>query len=334
MNREIARLLAEAGVTEPFDWKDIVIRQNYAMVPTPSGAGDLAAMNVGFNLNVLSHGSPIYFAKCRDAGDPELQRSTAIRNCLAGERDDGLSVSPAGIASSGRMTVQVSRFIPGSNLGEVVLGLTIPEYLGMLRTVLFGNAALSRLVMSEPGLLEARPATLSLSAIASRVVDDAAQLAALDHGEHSALTAALLAAGDVPSRPQHGDLWWANLLASGGRIWLLDFDSYGEIRVPLFDDLTFMLGTLGVRGGSLADAVEWLGSEEAEARDCRALLLERAEADGLTVQQIDGVIVYYLAHMAFDVHRRAGAVYGAPHVAAFRFAAQRLASGRRLHPAP
>ncbi len=321
-------------MTGEFDWNDVVIRQNYAMVPTPSGGPDLAAMNVGFNLNVLSHGSPVFFAKCRDAGEPELLRSTAIRNCLAGERDDGLSVSPAGIASSSRMTVQVSRFIPGSNLGEVVLGLSIPEYLGMLRTVLFGNAELSRLAMSKPGLLEPRPSTLSLAAIASADVDDAARLAALEYGEHAALTAVLLAAGDVPSRAQHGDLWWANLLASGGRIWLLDFDSYGEIRVPLFDDLTFMLGTLGVRGGSLADAVEWLGSEETEARACRALLLERAGADGLSAQQIEGVMVYYLAHMASDVHRRAGAVYGAPHVAAFRFAAQHLASGGRLHPAP
>ncbi len=334
MNREIARLLSEAGVTGAFGWQDIVIRQNYAMVPAPLGGADLASMNLGFNLNVLSDGSPAFVAKCRDAGEPELARSTAIRNFLAGDRPDGLSVSPAGIASSKRMTIQVSRFLPGSNLGDVVLRQSSTEFLSLLRTVLCGNATLSRIAMSKPDLLQARPGTFSLATIASFVVDGAARLAALNATEHAALRAAVLATGDMPTRPQHGDFWPPNLLMTEGRIWVLDFDSYGEVCVPLLDDITFMLGTLGWRAKSLAIGVEHFSSEHPEARACQALLLERAEADGLTAAQIEGVIVYYLSHMAFEVHRRSGAVYGAPHIAALRFAAQRLASGRRLHATP
>ena len=121
MNREIARLLTEAGVTEPFGWEDVVIRQNYSTVSTPPGRSADNALNLGFNISVLSHGSPAFFAKCRDAGEPELVRSTAIRNRLAGDRPDGLSVSPAGIASSERMTVQVSRFLRGPKLREIVV---------------------------------------------------------------------------------------------------------------------------------------------------------------------------------------------------------------------
>jgi hypothetical protein len=334
VNREIAQLLADAGVTGAFGWQDIVIRQNYAMVPAPLGGTDLASMNLGFNLNVLSDGSPAFVAKCRDAGEPELARSTAIRNFLAGDRPAGLSVSPAGIASSDRMTVQVSRFLPGTNLGDVVLRQSSADYLALLRTVLCGNAELSRIAMSKPDLLEPRPATFSLSTTASAVVDDAAQLAGLDASEHSSLRVALLASGTMASRPQHGDFWPPNLLMADGCVWVLDFDSYGEVRVPLFDDITFMLGTLGWRAESLAKGVEHFASDHAEARACRSLLVERAKADGLSEAQIEGVIVYYLAQMAVEVHRRSGTVYGGPHIDALRFAAQRLNTGGRLHPAP
>lgn len=311
-----------------------MIRQNHAMVPGPPGASLKAAMNLGFNLNVLVRGVPAFFAKCRAADEPELARSTAIRNCLAGDRLDGLSVSPAGIASSSRMTVQVSRYLLGSDLGKIVVRQSSAAYLGLLRTVLHGNAKLSRIAMSEPGLLKPRPATLPLAVLKSGVVDDMALLSQLDKGEHSSLIAALHAAGEVPARPQHGDFWPPNLLMIDGRVWVLDFDSYGEIRVPLLDDVTFMLGTLGWRAGSLAGGIELFSSDCPEAHNYRGLLLERAEADGVSTVQIEGVIVYYLAQIGYDAYRRAGAIHGAPHVAALRFAARRLASGKSLYSAP
>jgi hypothetical protein len=333
VNAEIARLLFEAGVTGPIAWQDVVIRQNYAITPSRPGASELASMSLGFNLSVLSSGSPAFVAKFRPACEPELARSTAIRNFVAGDRHDGLSVSPARIASSKRMTVQVSNYLPGSSLGDVVLGQSNAAYLELLRTVLDGNAKLSRLAMSEPGLLEKRPATFSLGAIAGEVVAAAAGLAMLDAHEHAAIAWAVADAGDMPSRAQHGDFWWSNLLMIDGRVWVLDFDSYGEIRVPLFDDLTFMLGTLGLRAGSLAGGIERLASGDPEARALRALLVERAEADGLNAGQIEGVIIYYLAHMASEVHRRSGVVFLAPHADALRFAARRVAGGEGLFPA-
>jgi hypothetical protein len=333
VNREIARLLSEAGVTDTVGWQDVVIRQNYAVTVAPPDGCLAASRSLGFNLSVLSRGSPAFVAKFRAVGEPELVRSTAIRNFVAGDRPDGLSVSPARIASSKRLTVQVSRYLPGSSLGEVVLRQSNASYMELLRTVLAGNAKLSRLAMSEPGLLKDRPATFSLGAIAAEVVADAADVAMLDAQEHAALASIVADAGEMPSRAQHGDFWWSNLLMIDGRVWVLDFDSYGEIRVPLFDDLTFMLGTLGLRLGSLAAGIERLGSDDAEARALRALLFERAEADGLAAGQIEAVIVYYLAHMTSEVHRRSGVVYVGPHADALRFAARQLIGGVRLHPA-
>lgn len=334
MNNEIARLLSEAGVTEAFGWQDIVIRQNYGTISPSGSSSDLGSLGRYFNLTVLARGFPAFVAKVRPAGHNQLARSTAIRCCLAGERQHGLSVSPAGIASSDRMTVQVSRFLRGPTVGRGVLRLSRGRYLQLLRTVLEGNAELSQMAMRECDLLKNPSAMFSLAQLASNSLNDAGVLAALNADEQSVLAGSVLEAGDLPSRPQHGDFWWANMIVVDGRVWVIDFDSYGEILVPLFDDMTFMLGTLGLRAGSLAAGIERLGSPDPESRACRALLVERARAESLTGSQVEGVAVYYLAYMASELHRRGGAVYSAPHVAALRYAARRLAAGERLFPHP
>src|SRR5207253_6463326 len=50
------------------------------------------------------------------------------------------------------------------------------------------------------------------------------------------LATAADAAPAVLMRPQHGDLWPANLIQrDDGGWWVLDFEMYGRIRVPLHD---------------------------------------------------------------------------------------------------
>src|SRR5881397_3247923 len=40
--------------------------------------------------------------------------------------------------------------------------------------------------------------------------------------------------------PQHGDLWPSNVVHSGGSWWLLDFEVFGEVQVPLYDVCHFV----------------------------------------------------------------------------------------------
>ena len=323
------RLLVEAGVAGGFGWRDVVVRHSYAPVPQLVAATATEEWYRGFNIVVLSRGMPTYFCKCRPAGDVVLERETRLRTCLAGTRPDGLSVPPARVASSNRIAVQVGPFLRGVHYGRIVIGQSPGAYVKTLRGILGGAAELSGLALRNcPGVRPHSPAIL-VSEAASESLADVARLDALEPDLLAALTAAVRDAGEVPPIPQHGDFWWQNVLMAEDRYWAIDFDAFGDVQVPLYDDLTMMCTTLRLRPGTGETGFERLLADRFEALACRELLTERASASGLAPSQLDGVLVYHLAHMASTVNRRGGRIHGAPHVAAVRRAAELLASGKR-----
>jgi hypothetical protein len=111
---------------------------------------------------------------------------------------------------------------------------------------------------------------------------------------------------------------------------LIDFDSYGDVQVALYDDLTLILTTIGLRAGGHVAGLDRLASSHEDGRACRALLSDRASTEGLCASQLDGLLVNYLVTMAATVHRRGGVGFAAPHIAAARRAAERLAAGGKL----
>jgi hypothetical protein len=114
-----------------------------------------------------------------------------------------------------------------------------------------------------------------------------------------------------------------------GQLYVIDFDSYGDVRVPLFDDLTLLITTMNVRAGGAVEGLTRLTSNDADVRACHRIINERARADGVAPEKLDGLLVFYLANMAATVHRRGGLAFSAPHIASARYAAERLARGER-----
>ncbi len=336
MNPELVRLLAEAGVPRP-EVRDLLVLYNYAPVPPPAVRSDSLMWYRGFNLAVLSRGVPTHFVKCRPVDDAVLERETLVRTCLAGDRRSGLSVAPVRVARSGRVAVQVSPFLRGPHLGRIAPGQSSDDYVGTLRTVLDGAAELARIARRDCPTVAPATETIVLADAIAQSLDEVRHFAPLGADHHAALAAAAAAAGTVPARAQHGDFWWQNLLMVDGRWWAIDFDGYGEGCVVLFDDLTMTCTTLAVRAPGGVEGPVRLLSDDPEARACRALLAERAAAEGVTPPQLDGLLAYYVVRMAATVQRRnAGPMFSAPHVAAVRHVARRLAAGRRdlLSPRP
>jgi hypothetical protein len=332
MKSEIVRLLREAGVEGALDWRDILVTHAIAPVPSIKTATNHTAWTRGFNLTLLSNGQPEHFVKCRPAGDPVLAWDTAIRSCLAGRRPESVSVASVRQVTSDRITIQVSEFLRGPHSGRIVGSQTTADYLATLDKALMGASLLADLAL-RAGLLPAEPSSINLADAGSDALADVASLGGLGDHERGALEAALVAAGEVPTRPQHGDYWWQNLLTVEGDLWAIDFDSYGDIRIPLFDDLTLALTTMGLRAGDNVQGLERLLSTSEEAQGCRELLTRRAALEGLAESQLNGVFVYYLIFMAWTVHRRGGIGFATPHVAVARRAAEHLANGGSLLPA-
>jgi hypothetical protein len=334
VNGELAALLRDAGVTATPDWRDVIVVQNYAPIPMahdPRG-GAWAGKN-GFNLVVLSAGTPAWYCKCRTAGDAVLERETAIRSRLAGTRPGGLSVPPARLASSHRITVQAGPFVRATNFGRAIPELSTTAFADLLCATANGAAALATIALDNAADLLNPPPHVDLPSAAAEVLGtiffSASPLAALAAAEP--LAAALAAAGELPPRPQHGDLWWRNLLVENGAIWALDFERYGTLWVPLFDDLHLVWTSLPLRGPTTNSCtLERIRSSDNDARACRALIHERATAEHLTSAQLDGVLVFYLLKMAADLRTVAGDDrFAAPWLADLTHAATLLAAGER-----
>ena len=323
------RLLREVGVDPRPEWKDLVLRENYAPIPQLVAATPTMEWHRGFNMVILSRGVPKHFVKCRPAGDAVLERESTLRMCLAGSRAHGLSVPSARVASSARIAVQVGPYLRGVHYGRIVTTQSAAAYLKTLRVILDGAAELSALARERRASALSPRGRIELLAEARASLDDAAGLAALEPPLRAALEGAVRGAGEVPALPQHADFWWQNVLYADGLFWAIDFDQFGEVQVPLYDDLTMICTTLDLRPPTALLGFDQLLGDADEARACRALLAERAAAVGLTAAQVDGVLVYHLAHLASTVSRRGGATYAAPNVAAVRHVAELLASGRR-----
>ena len=325
MNRELLTLLRDVGITTRLEWDDVVTVYNYAPVPVASRAS-VTGYNRGFNLAVLAGAVPTHFVKCRPAHDPTLIRESRIRTVLSQKQPSGIAVGSVNVASSSRLSIQASAFLRGPHYGDVIQRMPGDEYVNSLGGVLEGIFDVASAALRDLPEFTHHPASLNLTEVADEPLALVSDLASLSDSERSALARAVAHAGAVPPRPQHGDFWWQNLILADGTLWVIDFDSYGQISVPLFDDVTMLLTTMGVRTGSVTKALQHLESSHPEAVSCRALLDRCARTQGVASHQLNGLLVYYLAHMAATVHRRGGRGFSAPHVAAVRFAAERLAA--------
>jgi hypothetical protein len=301
VNAELAGLLREAGATLTGDWRDLIVLQNYTPLPMahdPRG-GAWEGKN-GFNLAVLANGTPTWYCKCRTAGDAVLARETAIRERLAGTREHGLSVPTARGASSHRIAVQVGPFVNAVNYGRIIPKLSTQDFAALLTTTATGAAALATLALRDARDLLSPPAHVNLA---------------------GGVTA--------PARPQHGDLWWRNLLYAPHQLTALDFERYGTIWVPLFDDLHLIFTSLALRTPTgTTGALATLRSSTADAVACRSLLAARAHAESLDTPQQNAVLVYYLEKMVADLRTVAGDDrFAAPYVADLALARELLAAG-------
>ena len=328
MNHQIMKLLADTGLPFDVDWQDVIV----SLAPSPTGDAytDDDDWHGGFNLVVLDDGIPAYYCKFRPAGDPGLARETRVRQHLRRGTPGGLSVPDVRTASSQAIDVQVTPFIRGSHYGRIVPKQSSDEFLQTVGSVLAGAGRLSD-VAEETGLVgDPGPAPIRLAESAAEHLEYITPLMDLSSESHDALVEALAAAGEVPCRPQHGDLWWRNLLVDEDRVWVIDLEDYGALQVPLYDDFTLLTSTIALRSDGTTGDMESLFDDTAESRGCRELVTARAVAEGLNRRQLEGVLAYHVVHRASVVHRRAGVPYADPHLANVRFVADSLASGRTL----
>ena len=328
MNPELLQLLAEAGIERRLTWRDIVILQNYGPVPVPSEWAGIRNLERGLNFLILDGTRPTHFCKCRSAGNADLNRETIIRKSLAAV-DAGLCVPSVESAASDVLSIQVSRFLDGPHFGTIVAAQKTSEFVSAMEMILSGLRALADRSMATLAGMEGREKVPRCPAAPLESLQRLSPVLNLNGASRERCSAVLAEAGELTRRPQHGDLWWRNIIRFDHHYWAIDLEEYGDIRMPLFDDLTLLVSTLAIRHADSEGGVRALCGDSAEAVACRSLLAGRAASEGVTAEQLDAVLTCYVLMRADTIYSRAGARHGEPHLRTARYVLERLERGDR-----
>jgi hypothetical protein len=319
----LGRLLAE--LTGSGDWQSpgagsrVAIVNNHGLIPpTRREAGDYV-WNRGFSLLLLDRaGIPSHFCKCRPAEDQLLRHETSVRETLS--RDPRL----AGIVPSARgaaddlIQIQVSRFILGKHFGTLSSRLAVAALEVSLKSILATADMLAeRAAFLLPDLLsDVEP--IALGPAAAPLLDYLEHLGA-PAGDLGRLRRLLEAAGSVPRRVQHGDLWTQNVIRSAGSWCVVDYELFGRVQVPMYDAFHLVRSSTEGRPRGQSGSSTWL---DRMARGDRTALTSRRVLSwararyGLTPAQALGALAYYVVDFATRIHsRRVPWQLSAPYVA-------------------
>ena len=305
MNRELRDLLVEcgyerAGLSE-FRWHDVIVHRNIASIPPVPHGGGAMLWNHGFNLILLDgRGAPTHYAKCRPASAADTKHETAVLSALTADSALADIIPPTRIASSGPLSVQVSRYVGNRTWATDSTKRDVKSWTRGAREIL---AKVDRLARSAAVLL---PTTYDQHILrpgaAVRPLLPALARLGLPSKSLAQLSAAAEAAPAIPARPQHGDLWPANLIARpDGGWWVLDFEMYGRIRMPLHDALHLVRTSASTASGGtwlhrLAADDDWAHAQQQVIGDAAA----GSEVPGAA---ITAVAIYYLAEMTERLSR-------------------------------
>lgn len=325
MSKTLRYLLAAAGLSvgdEAFpDWSRIILLQNLAGVPTKRHLADTYMGSLGFNFLVLgSDGRPSHFCKCRPVANARLRHELEVLTTLGADRRTREAVPRTWGVQSDELRLLVSEYIRGTPFDRSVVSLSASRWVDSMTEILGVESRVATTVGHVlPDLIDGR---VSMHEAAGPSLEYLESTGLIEPGALTALEDALRLGGCIHAQPQHGDLWPQNVVGWRGSWWLLDFEAFGHVIVPLYDAWHLVRKCSDLRrhwAGKYGTAPElWIDrligdGEEAEASWHTISVAAREHR--LTSNQIVGGLVYYVSHIATEFHKRGGPRwYWEPHI--------------------
>ena len=285
----------------------VVFRNNAPVPPVQREAGDFW-WNRGFDLLILDErGRTTHFAKCRPADDDSFAEASMIRGRLSADPELQTIVPRTRHRRSRQVQVQLSTFVRGRSFGLDGSTISLEDWTTSVHAIITTAERLTARAVRLVPEFAAPPATV-MDAAANHSL---AYLAAmgLEPERLEALEHAIGPAASLPRRLQHGDLWPANVLHHRGCWWLLDYEMFGRVFLPLYDVFHLVRSSCQQRrptaGGRASQTwLELLAREGPEPRACQALVREAAARLGLRAEQVLASYALHLADITAKIHGR------------------------------
>jgi hypothetical protein len=325
MNQALKDSLAAARLTagdgELPDWSRIILLQNLAGVPTTRQLTNTYIGSLGFNFMILgSDGRPSHFCKCRPLANARLRHELAVLTTLGADQRTRQTVPRTWGVKSEELQLLISEYIQGTSFDRSVVNLSAARWVDSMTEILDVESRVAKTVAHV--LPERVEGSVSLREAASPCLSYLASAGLLEADAVNALDQALRLGGRVEAHPQHGDLWPQNIVESRGSWWLLDFEAFGDVVVPLYDAWHLLRTCSDLRRhsarkqGSTPELwIDRLAGRGDESAASWHTISVAAREHGLDSKQIVAGLVFYVSHIATEFHKRGGPRwYWNPHI--------------------
>ncbi|MEX2375250.1 MAG: phosphotransferase [Dehalococcoidia bacterium] len=296
-------MLQEAGYELP-DGLDLrqhmILTRNETSVPmSPLWPEPLPQR--GFQMLLLDQDKrPSRYARCADARVAPFARECRIVERLSRSTAAHALTPRVKTAATHRLRVQVFEYLTDTRNLLDSGALTTNNWLATARSAFATRDALCELSTSlVPWLLEG-PEMVSLFRRAEPALKYLRAASALDI-DLSPIERVLRQTPPVPQRLQHGDFWPGNLIFCEGSWRVIDFEDFGKVNVPFYDEFHFIQASarMGIAG---AGPSGWFDASPHRApatwmRLWRAFLNERGRRLSLDQDVIGALLVFYVVQM-------------------------------------
>ena len=343
MRSDFASLLEQAGfdASERGFWQRVIMIDNRVLLPAERlEEGDLMKLH-GFNALILDrNGVPTHFCKCRPPTKDWI-RQTEFCTRLSMEPALRQLLPSARAVGSTDLHMAISAYVPGRAFEPRVPWMRAGKLDAAIQEILLAMETIAlRAVIVDPEVFGGQT-HVDLAAEAAWAFDTIPP-SLFARGQAAVVRDAISAAGRVRRVLQHGDLWPRNILRYYGHWWLLDFDTFGRIQVPLYDVFHMVRSCWVLRQGRgvsrwtlsrarLANPFpSWVQDLRSSSRMAtgQTTLAWARDRQGLTNVEAIGALAFYLIDTVARMCRRQHPLqYVEPYLRDLRVLAECLSAG-------
>jgi hypothetical protein len=241
----------------------------------------------------------VRYCKCRPRSDERLRYENAVVDALSNDPSLARIIPRTRGAEEGEFRTQVSEYVPGVRFESMLRRMSPATWKTSTLDILTAACLVADRARATVPFLQRPADRISPLDAASEALEQLASWET-DPATLRVLETALRRAPPLPRSPQHGDLWPANVLRYEKAWWILDFEVFGKVEIPMYD-VYHLVRTAMASRESKEGAIPWvdrMARQDAAAHHCRDVIQRMVGHYDISREQAIAAAVFYFVHIA------------------------------------